>query len=214
MLSTEATGDEARVTDAGFSIRQATPDDAPALAAAARQFFRDTFGPANRPQDMEHYLAHAFSETQQRAELTEPAARILVATGGSGEIVGYVHLRLGAAPPASSAAPAGHPAEIARLYADRRWHGRGLGAALMDAALATARQWGAKLLWLGVWEQNPRAIAFYAKHGFVDVGEQEFLLGSDRQRSALRHRAVVGGFASARGTPAALLTAAAAGSRE
>lgn len=188
MLSTESTGDEARATGAGFSIRVATPDDAPALATVGSAFFRDTFGAANRPEDMEAYLAHAFSEIRQRAELTEPGARVLIATGSDGEIVGYVHVRLGAAPPAVSSAPTGRAAEIARLYADRRWHGRGLGAALMDAALATAVQWGAEVLWLGVWERNPRAIAFYAKHGFVDVGEQEFLLGADRQRDRIMAR--------------------------
>ena len=188
MLSTESTGDEARATGAGFSIRLATPGDAPALAAAGNAFFRDTFGAANRPDDMEDYLAHAFSESRQRAELTEPGARVLIATGSNGEIVGYVHVRLGAAPPAGSTAPAGRAAEIARLYADRRWHGRGLGAALMDAALSTAMPWGAELLWLGVWERNSRAIAFYEKHGFVDVGEQEFRLGSDRQRDRIMAR--------------------------
>lgn len=188
MLRTESTGDEAHAAGAGFSIRLATPDDAPALTVAGRDFFRDTFGSANRPEDMEAYLASAFSESRQRAELAEPGARVLLAIGRGGEIVGYAHLRLGASPPASSAAPSGRPAEIARLYADRRWHGRGLGAALMDAAVATARQWGAALLWLGVWEENPRAIAFYAKHGFVDVGGQEFLLGSDRQRDRIMAR--------------------------
>ena len=188
MLSTESSGNEARASAAGFSIRLATPDDAPALAAAGSAFFRDTFGPANRPEDMEHYLAHAFSESRQRAELTESGARVLLAIGGDGEIVGYVHLRLGAAPAATSSALAGRSAEIARLYADRRWHGRGLGAALMDAAVTTAVRWGAEQLWLGVWEQNGRAIAFYTKHGFVDVGEQEFLLGSDRQRDRIMAR--------------------------
>ena len=188
MLSTEFTGDEARAAGADFSIRLATPDDAPALSVAGRGFFRDTFGAANRPEDMEAYLASAFSEARQRAELLEPGGRVLLAAGHGGEIVGYVHLRLGAAPPVASSAPAGRPAEIARLYADRRWHGRGLGAALMDAAVATAMQWGAELLWLGVWEENPRAIAFYAKQGFVDVGGQEFLLGSDRQRDRVMAR--------------------------
>lgn len=188
MLSTESSGDEARAAGAGFSIRLATPDDAAALAAAGSAFFRDTFGPANRPEDMEHYLAHAFGESRQRAELTESGARVLIAKGSDGEIVGYVHVRLGAAPPAAASARSARSAEIARLYADRRWHGRGLGAALMDAAVATAMRWGAELLWLGVWEQNPRAIAFYAKHGFVDVGQQEFLLGSDRQRDRIMAR--------------------------
>jgi len=188
MLNTEPTGEAARNTGGSFSIRVATPDDAPALTAAASAFFRDTFGAANRPEDIEHYLAHAFSESRQRAELEDSASRILVATGSDGEIVGYVHLRLGAPPPAASSAPAGRPAEINRLYAARRMHGRGLGAALMDAAVSTATRWGAELLWLGVWEENARAIAFYAKHGFVDVGEQEFQLGADLQHDRIMAR--------------------------
>src|SRR5690242_3544175 len=149
MLSTESSGDEAPATGAAFSIRLATADDAPALAAAGGAFFRDTFGSANRPEDMADYLADAFSESRQRAELTASDARVLIAADGDGKIVGYVHVRLGAAPPASSSAPASRPAEIARLYADRQWHGRGLGAALMDAAVVMALAWGAELLWLG-----------------------------------------------------------------
>jgi ribosomal protein S18 acetylase RimI-like enzyme len=192
MLSAESTGDEARAAGAGFSIRLATPDDASALTVAGRYFFRDTFGAANRPEDMEAYLTSAFSESRQRTELAEPGARVLLATGHGGEIVGYAHVKLGAAPPATSSAVAARPAEIARLYADRRWHGRGLGPALMDAAVATAMQWGAELIWLAVWEENPRAIAFYAKQGFVDVGAQDFLLGSDRQHDRIMARRLTG----------------------
>jgi ribosomal protein S18 acetylase RimI-like enzyme len=188
MLNIEPSGDHAGDTGAGFSIRRATPDDAPALAAAARAFFTDTFGAVNRPDDMTYYLAHSFGETLQRAEIEDTNGRILVATGSDGEIVGYVHLRLGAPPPAASSATATRPAEISRLYAARRLHGRGLGAALMNAAVATAVQWGAELLWLGVWEENPRAIAFYAKHGFIDVGEQDFMLGADRQHDRIMAR--------------------------
>jgi ribosomal protein S18 acetylase RimI-like enzyme len=188
MLNIEPSGDHAGDTGAGFSIRRATPDDAPALAAAARAFFTDTFVAVNRPDDMTYYLAHAFGETLQRAEIEDTNGRILVATGSDGEIVGYVHLRLGAPPPAASSATATRPAEISRLYAARRLHRRGLGAALMNAAVATAVQWGAELLWLGVWEENPRAIAFYAKHGFIDVGEQDFMLGADRQHDRIMAR--------------------------
>jgi GNAT superfamily N-acetyltransferase len=189
MLSTEQS-DDADATR-GLVLRRATTADAPRLAAAAAALFRDTFGAANRPEDMDAYLAHAFSETRQRAELSAFDERVWLALDGGEEIAGYVHVRLGARPPMGSA-PSERPAEIARLYADRRWHGRGLGAALMDAAVATALEWGGDLLWLGVWEKNPRAIAFYAKHGFLDVGEQEFWLGADRQRDRVMARRLTG----------------------
>jgi diamine N-acetyltransferase len=64
----------------------------------------------------------------------------------------------------------------------REWHGRGVSRPLMDAAIAEARARGGQRIWLGVWEENPRAIAFYRKCGFIEVGTQDFRLGNDLQR--------------------------------
>ncbi len=97
-------------------------------------------------------------------------------------------LRSGEAPPLANQHLDGATAratEIARIYADHHWHGHGLGAALLRACIETAQEWGAEVIWLGVWERNPRAIAFYEKHGFRAVGEQEFQLGADRQRDVV-----------------------------
>jgi ribosomal protein S18 acetylase RimI-like enzyme len=177
------------VPDDQITLRWATPDDAARLAHAAATFFADTFGPDNTPEDMSHYLASAFSERQQRAELEDPANRVLVALGGDNVVAGYVHLKLGTTP-RDTAIPneAKKPMEIARLYADRRWHGQGLGGRLMNAAVKAAREWGADVIWLGVWERNARAIAFYRKHGFRVIGEQWFMLGADRQRDLVMAR--------------------------
>ena len=167
-----------------FTLRLATPADSGPLARAAAELFADTFGAANQPEDLEAYLATAFSEERQRRELEDSNNRVLLALDEAAELSGYVHLRFGARP-ASTNLPNGsgiRPVEIARLYAGRRWHGRGLGAQLMDASLGAARAWRADVVWLGVWEHNPRAIAFYKKHGFRAVGEQWFMLGNDRQR--------------------------------
>jgi GNAT superfamily N-acetyltransferase len=71
--------------------------------------------------------------------------------------------------------------ELWRFYVDRRWHGRGLAAPLMDAAKKAAGALGARQLWLSVWERNPRAVAFYTKSGFRIVGSKDFWVGSDRQ---------------------------------
>ena len=73
------------------------------------------------------------------------------------------------------------PIELWRFYVDREWHGRGIAQALMDRVKAAARERGAKTLWLGVWERNDRARAFYAKCGFADAGEHIFLFGTDPQ---------------------------------
>jgi GNAT superfamily N-acetyltransferase len=71
---------------------------------------------------------------------------------------------------------------VQRIYADRSWHGRGVGSALLQACVEQSRAWGCDVLWLGVWERNPRGIAFYEKWGFRRVGEQRFLVGTDSQR--------------------------------
>lgn len=178
--------EQVTVGDDVLSLRVAGPTDAQRLARAAEGFFVDTFGAANRPEDMNIYLASSFSEKQQRAELSDAGSRVWLATIGD-DIVGYAHVRRNPAPGSVSGART-RAVEVARIYAGRRWHGRGLGKALMDACVATAREWGGDVLWLGVWEKNPRAIAFYEKQGFQVVGEQPFLLGADLQRDLVMAR--------------------------
>ena len=80
--------------------------------------------------------------------------------------------------------------EISRFYVDRRHHGRGIAQALMAEAYQAAGELGGKTIWLGVWERNPRAIAFYAKSGFVDVGSHPFLVGSDLQTDRVMVRVI------------------------
>ena len=173
-------------------IRRAVPDDAALLAAFGWQAFHDTFAADNRPEDMAAYLDATFGEAQQRAELLDPRSTYLVAeraqADGAG-MVGYVRLREGDAPEGVDAAPA---VEIGRLYARRDMVGQGIGAALMEACLAHARALGARAAWLGVWEHNARAIAFYERWGFADVGTSTFVLGSDVQTDRIMVRALDG----------------------
>ena len=171
-----------------WTMRLATPADSRLLASAGSAFFRDTFGDANSVEDMDAYLADAFSEPRQRAELSAPETRVWLAVDEGGEIAGYVHIRQKAPPINGTSGTAERAVEIVRLYADRRWHGRGLGPALMDQAVVTAHACCADILWLGVWERNPRAIAFYEKQGFETVGSQDFTLGKDRQRDLVMAR--------------------------
>ena len=79
---------------------------------------------------------------------------------------------------------------MVRLYVLREWIGRGVGRELMQACLNEARQAGFRTIWLGVWERNPRAQAFYRKWNFRVVGEHVFQLGSDPQRDLLMERAL------------------------
>ena len=141
--------------------------------------FEETFAPHNTRDDMAAYLSQAFGEAKQRAELLAPDATCWIAEDASGEAAGYVWLRMGSA---NTDVRAERSAEVSRLYADRAHHGRGVGAMLLAQCIAEARRQGADVLWLGVWEHNARAIAFYEKHGFRTVGAQPFTLGSDVQR--------------------------------
>jgi ribosomal protein S18 acetylase RimI-like enzyme len=164
------------------TIRPAAIDDAPALSRLAATTFRETFERENAPEDMARYLAEAFTPEQQAAEIADPASTVLLAeyNGESGdtELVGYAHV-IAAPVPEAVRGPA--PLELKRIYVARAWHGQGVAQALMAAAIEAARARGARTLWLGVWERNPRAVAFYAKYGFTRVGEHTFVLGSDTQ---------------------------------
>jgi ribosomal protein S18 acetylase RimI-like enzyme len=181
----------ARVDDE-ILLRVAAAGDAAALSRAAATFFLDTFGDANRREDMEAYLASAFSQAKQHEELVDADNRIWLAIAPNGDIAGYAHVRRSATPSGASISRS-HAVEIARIYAGQQWQGRGLGAALMDQCVVTAREWGGEVLWLGVWERNRRAIAFYEKHGFQVVGEQPFLLGADLQRDLVMVRRLTNG---------------------
>ena len=164
------------------TIRKASTADTARLSHLAASTFRDAFEAENTSEDMERYLAEAFTPERQAAEISDPDSTILVAedhvSSDDVEFVGYAHLVSGSAPDAVTG-PA--PLELKRLYVARAWHGRGVAQALMGAVLDAARARGAKTLWLGVWERNPRAVAFYEKYGFTRVGEHSFVFGSDVQ---------------------------------
>jgi ribosomal protein S18 acetylase RimI-like enzyme len=161
-------------------IRIATPDDAATLFALALKTFVDAFGPDNRAEDMDAYTSVAFGEAQQRAELEDPSILTIFAEE-DGQVIGYAQLRR------TPGAPHGD-LEVARFYVDRDHHGRGVAQLLMTALDDQARTLGATQIWLGVWERNFRAIAFYRKVGFVQRASQPFLLGSDLQTDWVMNR--------------------------
>jgi GNAT superfamily N-acetyltransferase len=167
-------------------IRSGTIQDAAALAAFAARTFAETFADDNAAADMQAHLGRTYGVVQQTAELTSPAVITLLAED-EGRLVGYAQVRYGPAPPCVQ--PAG-AIELHRFYVDRPAHGTGLAQQLMAAVNAAARTAGARHVWLGVWERNARALRFYAKCGFVDVGSHDFVLGTDRQTDRVMVAAV------------------------
>ena len=167
-----------RRESAAVAIRRATADDAAALAEFGARTFFETFAADNSDEDMRLHLAAAWAPELQRAEILDASLDTLLACDSRGTLAGFAQLR-------SAHAPAGitmaNPVELKRFYVDKPWQGRGLAHELMRAVEAHARKRGARDLWLGVWERNERAQAFYRKHGFRQVGTQIFVVGTDPQ---------------------------------
>jgi ribosomal protein S18 acetylase RimI-like enzyme len=169
-----------------IKIRRGQYEDAALLAELGARTFSETFAVDNTPDNMSSYLAASFSVTQQTNELAEPASTFLIAEV-DGRVAGYAKLHVNE-PAEGVGGP--EPIELVRLYVTQEWLGRGVGEALICACLDTARQVGRKTIWLGVWEHNGRAQAFYRKWGFRAVGEHVFQLGSDAQRDIVMERAL------------------------
>lgn len=168
------------------TTRRGSPADAALLAELGATTFTETFAEANTPEDFAAYMAAAFGESIQRAELEDPDVTVYFAER-DGEAVGYVLLREGRTP---SCVSAGDALEIARLYSRKATVGTGVGAALMQRALAEAAGRGKDAVWLGVWEHNERAIRFYEAWGFFQSGTQPFLLGHDLQTDLVMVRRI------------------------
>lgn len=167
-------------------IRTATVHDAAAWSDFAHRVFLDTFGPNNNPDDLAEYMRGAFTHEQQRQVLEDPLNTCLLAEC-DGELAGYTLLRPGAYGESDEQTDArllhaARPFEIQRFYVDHAFHGRGVAQQMMSEALAHAASLHSDVVWLGVWEHNPRAIRFYEKYGFFKAGAHRFRLGRDIQR--------------------------------
>ena len=166
------------MTNETISIRQLIPADLASLCQLSRQTFSEAFGAANDPQPFQAYLDHAFSKEQLQEELAHPFSQFFFAERDRIPL-GYMKLVAGKQP---NGIQGGKVLEIQRIYVRQEYRGKGVGKILMKRALEVAEHSQAEYLWLGVWELNPKAIAFYEKWGFEPVGSQEFKLGDEIQK--------------------------------
>ena len=164
-----------------FTTRKATLDDVDILVKVSVKTFRDTFAEVNTKEDMKIYLAKAFSRDQLVKELNDPASTFLLALDGE-KVVGYAKLKVGES---RSELNGECGVEIERIYTLKDYLGKRVGKLLMQTCLDLVAESDYKLVWLGVWEYNPRAIAFYEKWGFEKFGSHRFLLGNDLQTDLL-----------------------------
>ena len=156
------------------------------LTEFALRVFYDAFAPMNSPGNMEAYMSQNFTTQNFSAQMADPRVLFLVAEIGAAPAA-FAKLYNGDAPDCVGG-PA--PVEIERFYVDRQFHGKGVAQTLMQACFDCARQSGHGTIYLGVWENNHRAIAFYRKCGFEVVGSHIFQMGDEAQNDLLMERSL------------------------
>ena len=161
-----------------MNIRYGNIDDAKMLSELGAKTFYDTFARDNTPENMVAHLKNSFSPEIQLAELSNPNHIFLIVEDGS-KSIGYAQLTLDSKEEFLTGA---NSLEVRRIYASQEYIGKGIGKALMQAAIHEAERRGCDSVWLGVWEKNPQAIEFYKKWGFKEVGTHIFTVGDDPQR--------------------------------
>lgn len=167
-------------------LRRAAPADAAALAELAATTFREAYLATNAPEDVEAYIRDNYAVEQMAADLADPSNLTWFALQGETP-VGFLTLRPGATTPAVTGA---RPMQLHRIYVLAALYGQGQGAALMQKAVDEGRRLGCTTLWLSVWDQNHRALAFYEKWGFAFVGTKPFLFGGEMYEDPVLARAL------------------------
>lgn len=183
---------------AGFQIRRAAAPDSEALAALGTEVFTATFAHSCTREQLQAFLDEAYTPEAIARDIADSSKDVLVATEGDdgsssppapgGKLLGFLYLTRGSSEPCVEHLE--RPVELQRLYISLGAHGKGLGKALSLAADSLARGQGFKTMWLGVWEENHKAQAFYRKMGYERIGEHVFDVGGDLQTDEIWWKAL------------------------
>lgn len=165
-----------------LSIRTAHPSDAALISDLGARTFYESYADQNTAEDMAMYLSEHFTPEQMLSEIHDPDALFFIAFLEN-EVVGYTKVRND-----REKSPQPGSLQLQRIYVVKEHKGKGIGAALLEACLEYARNRGFFSIWLSVWEQNPAAIAFYYKCGFVQTGTSVFVLGNAEQHDLVLSR--------------------------
>jgi len=160
-----------------ITVQKVTLNNIKQLQEIGRKTFYETFAGSNTEEDMQKYLDESFAETKLTEELTDPNSEFYFAILDD-NVIGYLKVNFGQS---QTELKDDKALEIERIYVPKEFHGKKVGQILYDKALQVARQKNADYVWLGVWEENPRAISFYKKNGFVEFDKHIFKLGNDEQ---------------------------------
>jgi len=162
-------------------IRKATISDLEIIQEISKHTFIETFADVNSADNMANYVWENFNPEQMASEINNPNSKFYLASLEN-EIIGYTKLNFG---DAQTEKQKGTNLEIHRIYVLQAFHGKKIGQLLLDEVLKIAKQLAVKSVWLGVWEENHRAIQFYSKNGFVEFDKHIFTLGDDVQTDLL-----------------------------
>lgn len=160
-----------------MKITRITTNEIDQLQKIGRQTFYETFSTGNTQENMQKYLDERFSIEKLMAELNDKNA-IFYFAQLENKIVGYLKINFG---DSQTELKDDKSLEIERIYVLKEFQGKKIGQILYDKAIEIAKQKDADYIWLGVWEENPRAIKFYKKNGFVEFDKHIFKLGNDEQ---------------------------------
>lgn len=170
------------VTDMeNIKIKKVTSSDIEILQKIGRQTFFETFSQSNTEDNMKKYLEDGFSAKKLADELAHKHSEFYFALDGQ-EAIGYLKLNTG---DAQTEVQEIESLEIERIYVLQNYHGKKVGQILYEKAIEVAITRKSKYVWLGVWEENPRAINFYKKNGFEEFDKHIFILGDDEQTDIL-----------------------------
>jgi ribosomal protein S18 acetylase RimI-like enzyme len=167
-------------------IRQGNIDDATLIQEFGIRTFKETFEKFNSKENMALYIDKCFTPEQIINDMKTPGTNFFLAIADN-QITGYTKTNEGPGPKELNQKKT---LEIERIYVDSKFHGEGIGKSLLDKCIQLARLKNIKTVWLGVWEHNPNAIAFYKKYGFKKFGDHIFLLGRDPQTDWLMSKSV------------------------
>jgi ribosomal protein S18 acetylase RimI-like enzyme len=160
-----------------IKIDQINNSNIAALQQIGRQTFTETFAESNTAENMAKYLEEAYSHEKLSTELNNPNSFFYFAMLDE-KVIGYLKLNMG---PSQTELKDNDALEIERIYVMKEFHGKKIGQLLFDKAITIAKEKHVAYVWLGVWEENKRALHFYTKNGFVEFDQHVFVLGDEVQ---------------------------------
>lgn len=165
-------------------IQKVTLSEIADLQTIGKQTFHETFSAANTEENMINYLEEGFSIEKLTSELNDTNTEFYFAVLDD-RVIGYLKLNMGNSQTELKDEKA---IEIERIYVLNEFHGKNVGQLLYNKGIQQAEANNADYIWLGVWEENSRAIAFYTKNGFEAFGQHVFKLGEDEQKDIMMKR--------------------------